>query len=364
MKTTICLFKRKAYKPVNLKEANSILSYVKKVGGYIRLGEYIPAIHGSLKNNCYIEDGMRFIYMTCRYKGKVATYVFDKITASKKEAGRVCALGMKAYNCLLKFVDKQFLRSIVRPENMVEGNKNILPFSTSPFLWFNEKYNRQESDAISYDMNSAYSYAMLGDMPDTSEVKSVDIKCYNLGIVRKGEIGFDAYGNLVKEGCFALFRFKTIPSPFKKFVDYYYFLKKNAKNKEIKQHAKDILNMSVGYLQRINPFIRATIVSRANNLIKDLIDKNTLYCNTDSIVSLKPRKDLTLGEGLGEWKVEHKGKFRYVDYNYQWDNTLPSYRGIPKAWFNESYNILTDDIPVCGNLYELDYIKFIIRKVK
>lgn len=363
MTTTTCRFSRKAFIAVNLTTANNILNYVKSVGGNFKLSPYIHTIHKSIGNNCFIEDGMRFIKLTCRYKGKIATYVFDKVNGTKEEANNLCAIGMKAFTCLQRFTKGKEIPKIVKEEDFNEFGKNIYPFATSPFMYFNEKYNETEQDAIGYDMNSAYSYAMLGPIPDTSMLTSAKIRCYNSGIVAVNEIGFDYAGNLVEEGNYALYRFKALKSPFKAFVEYYYKLKHDAKTKNERKRAKDVLNMSVGYLQRINPFIRATIVSRANNLIKSLIDDNTLYCNTDSIVSLTPRHDLKIGTNIGEWKLEHKSKFKYRDYNYQWDNELPTYRGIPKAWFKEGYNLLEDDIPICGNMYELDYIKFIIRKV-
>lgn len=361
---TTCLFKRKAFIPLTYKGANDVLNYVKKMGGKFYLSPYIKSLHKFIGFNCFIEDGMRYIKLTCKYKGKIATYVFDKISGTREEASVICSIGMKAYSCLQRFTKGKEIKKIVKDSDFNNLGKNPYPFATSPFMYFNEKYNETEQEAYGYDMNSAYSYAMLGNIPDTSELTSVKIRCYNEGIVKKGEIGFNYLGDLVEEGCFALYRFKAIKSPFKDFVEYYFTLKHNAKTKKERKRAKDILNMSVGYLQRINPFIRATIVSRANNLIKSLIDENTLYCNTDSIVSLKPREDLKIGSNIGEWKLEHKGKFRYRDYNYQWNNELPAYRGIPKAWFKEGYNLLEDDIPVCGNNYELDYIKFIIKKVE
>lgn len=364
MTTTTYRFKRKAFIPVNLKMANDILNNTKKIGGQFKLTPYIKALHKKIGNNCFIEDGLRFLKLTCKYKGKVATYIFDKVSGKKEEASSMCSIGMKAYGCLQRFTKGQAINKIVKEEDFNDLGKNCFPFATSPFLYFNEKYNETEQEAIGYDMNSAYSYAMLGKMPDTSNLTTVKIRCYNNGIVRNDEIGFDAYGNLVEEGCYALYKFKAIKSPFKAFVEYYFALKHDAKTKAERKRAKDVLNMSVGYLQRINPFIRATIVSRANNLIKSLIDENTIYCNTDSIVSLKPRNDLKIGSNIGEWKVEHTGKFRYRDFNYQWNDELPTFRGIPKAWFKEGYNILTDDVPVCGNNYELDYIKFIIKEIE
>ena len=137
-------------------------------------------------------------------------------------------------------------------------------------------------------------------------------------------------------------------SPFKKFVNRWYEEKKNAKTKQQKAKAKGMLNYSVGYLQRVNPFLRSTIIYYANKMIKDLVDENTLYCNTDSLVSLVPRNDLNIGTNIGEFKVEHEGQFAFRGFNYQWDNSV-SYRGIPKSWFKPGFDILVDNIPQIGN---------------
>lgn len=355
-------FFRKRYIACDLNTINKVIKHTKDIGGAFFFVPFEPSIHGSIKNNMFIEDGMRFIRATAKYDGRVSTYVFDKTTGKKEDAVQGCDAGMSAWICLCKMVGKENIHRIVNEEDLETG-KNVKPFSTSPFIWWSEKYDRTEQQAIDYDMNSAYAYAMLGDMPDTKGVSSVDIVCYNSGIVKEDELGFDVSGNLVDTGCFALYKFKRMKSPFKKFVEYYYTLKSTATNKEARKHAKNILNMSVGFLQRVNPFLRATIVSRANKFIQSLMDENTIYCNTDCIISLSPRNDLKLGDGVGEWKIENQGSFRYVGSNYQWNGEVPTYRGIPKKWFKKGFNILTDEIPYNGNVYELDYLNIkVVRR--
>lgn len=55
-----------------------------------------------------------------------------------------------------------------------------------------------------------------------------------------------------------------------------------------------------------------------NKFIKNLMDENTLFSNTDSIVSLVPRPDLKISDNIGDFKIEHKGDFIYLDsYHYQ-----------------------------------------------
>ena len=132
---------------------------------------------------------------------------------------------------------------------------------------------------------------------------------------------------------------------------------KNAKTKAEKRKAKEYLNFCVGFLQNRDPYTRAQIVGLANDLILSLIDENTLYCNTDSIVCLKEREDLKLGEDIGEWKIEKKGLFAFKGFNYQWDFDPPSIRGKTKSYFDSGWDILKDDLPVCKNMYYFDPIK-------
>ena len=101
-----------------------------------------------------------------------------------------------------------------------------------------------------------------------------------------------------------------------------------------------------------------------NEKIRSLIDDNTIYCNTDSIVSLKERTDFIIGDGLGEWKIEHKGKFAYVGFNYQWKEDTVAYRGIPKTWFVKNFDITKDDLPLDGNLWYYDDKKIQLRSWK
>ena len=108
-------------------------------------------------------------------------------------------------------------------------------------------------------------------------------------------------------------------------------------------------------LQIKNPWLRAWIVGSCNELISSLIDKDTLFWNTDSIVSRRPRPDLTIGDEIGEWKLEHEGEVAYWGNAYQWNQDKPTYRGVPKGDFPEGWDILVDDTPTHSNPYYFDY---------
>ena len=178
-----------------------------------------------------------------------------------------------------------------------------------------------------YDVNSSYSYAMLKPMPDTSVEPRLN------SYVREGEIGFYTSGGVTTEiGAYAEYIFPLKPSPFVKYVIVYYEKKRKAKTKEERDKWKAFLNIPTGMLQRHNIFMRLTILYYAREYIKQFIDNDTVYCNVDSIVSLRARDDLPLGDELGQFKQEHPGeRFKFLTAGiYQWEKTC-HYKGIPSC---------------------------------
>lgn len=233
----------------------------------------------------------------------------------------------------------------------------------SGIIGFNPKFeNKRTPNCISYDINSAFAFAMLNKMPDTSKHPK------EFSIVKENEIGFteDINGNMTCKfkGQFCEYVFPLIDSPFKEFVNTWYNRKKNAKNDDEKAKAKAMLTHSVGYLQRINPFLRGAIIYYSNEYIKKFIDENTLYWNTDSIVSCVQRPDIesNLGTELGQWKITDTGDFALKNSNYQWNKDIPTIRGVPKKWFKD-FDILKDKVPSQGNIYYIDE-KFYLRRIK
>lgn len=225
----------------------------------------------------------------------------------------------------------------------------------SPILYFNNKYNGQRiENCVSYDINSMYAYCLTMKMPDTS------VKPRMFGIVNENEIGFNIVAKngeerlkAVFEGSVAKYIFPLIESPFKRFSNYYYKKKKNSKSAKEKQKNKDVLNFAIGYILRKNPFIHCAILSYARDIIENLIDENTLYCNTDSIFSKTRRPEIeeNLGEELGQWKIDHKGSLAILNGKYQWNEDIPSIRSIPKEWLrrmkekDNGIDLLKDKIP-------------------
>ena len=192
-----------------------------------------------------------------------------------------------------------------------------------------KRTNIRFDNCYGYDINSSYSFAMTKDMPDTR------VQPRLFGIVKKGEIGFCNNGDVCFGG-FAEYIFPLIKSPFIPFVDKYYELKvKNAKNKQKKAKYKQMLNIPTGYVQRLNPFLRNAIIYYAKEYVKQYINKDTLYVNTDSIISLTERPDIPLHETeLGKFKNDHKGTFMYWAQGcYEWNGEKHN-QGIPQYMLN------------------------------
>lgn len=303
-------------------------------------------------------------------------YIFnmDGSKASKNKAS-----GKKAFRTLQKMSDKfvfdystkEYKGIFWNEWNTEKGSPVWSVGYERPLLKFNNKYNNCEiENCYSYDLNSSYAFAMLSDMPDCKQGYEIrDTSDRRAKRVQPDEIGFEVIDNrlqVINSG-YATYVFKRVKSPFKAFVDKYYKAKKLAKDKEERQQFKDILNFAVGYILRKNPFVHACILNNARRFIESFEDKNTLYINTDCIVSKTKREDIEelLGDEVGQFKIDHFGTFRRLNGAYQWVGEKPTARGVSKEWFTEEFNLLTDIMPnnEC-NKYILDYenYHFVIKE--
>ena len=284
---------------------------------------------------------------------KAITYICDKSCSSYVHQ----STGMEAYKTLQRYYKIPAV-----------ADKTEAYFSVSGILYANPKYNGTRKYAYGYDMNSAFSWGMLQNMPKDTEKGPIAFSRK----VKDNEIGFLADGTLALKGEYAAYLFNSEESPFKRFVEVWYNKKKNAKTPEDKVKAKDILVMSVGYIQRKNFWYRAAIIGYCNRLIHSLIKKypeDILVSNTDSIISTCriPEIEANLGQEIGQWKFEHEGNFAYIGLNYQWDFCVPTYRGIPKSWFKQfkdKYDILRDGLPPMANYYEYNKKKQCLERVR
>lgn len=309
----------------------------------------------TFKRKAFLEDKMVQFKLTYKKGSFACIYICRKDEAENTQQTN----GGEAFRILSQYY------KVPKVDEKYCGRAENGGLSASPLIWYNNKFEGQWIEAYGYDLNSAYSAAMLEDMPDTSQPM-------RSGIIKPNEIGFEEVLNpknpmrtmlVPKYSGFSLYIFPLMKSPFTRFVEKWYDKKANSlPGSKEKNKAKGVLNMSVGQLQNVNPFIRATIIGKCNKLIESLIDEDTLFCNTDSIVSRKPL-NLKIGKGIGEWKIEHTGKVAYKGCNYQWKDGTLSFRSKPKSWFPKDWNITKDKCPTEGNIYEfknnrLELIKY------
>lgn len=251
--------------------------------------------------------------------------------------------GLEAYRILCRYYKVPDLRKHPKLSKWCGGAREG-KISASPIQYTNPKYDHTRNRAYGYDINSAYSWAMLQPMPDTT----VEPK-YN-SLIGPNEIGFKVVQDddggrstvAVRQG-YASVVYPLVESPFKRFVHTWYERKRLAPSgSDARNRAKSVLNYVVGYLQKVNPFYRTTIITYCNERIRSLIDDNTLSCNTDSIVSLQPRTDLSISDGIGDFKVEHDGYYAYIGTSYQWTGERAHIRGVNALALGGDFDLLTD----------------------
>ena len=318
------------------------------------------AVYGSLKWAYFLDVAITKVTLKFTKniaKGDYQAYIFYL----DKREGEIHIQGMQAFTNLQRMSNKAVI-DLSHFNEYYYNNTCKLP-AIAGIRYINPKnFGIRYSNCIGYDINSSYSWGMLQDMPDTSVRPRKHTK------LKDGEIGFYTGSKVyddkmyfyatTKVGKLVDFAFPKIKSPFERFVNYYYDKKMKAKTKEERQKNKDILNFSVGYIRRKNPFIHSAILTSVIERMDSLIDDNTIYSNTDSIVSLTPRSDLVLSENIGDFKIEHKGDFVYCQSGYQWNKDVPSIRGKSKNWFKDGFDILTDKLPhIEANYYRYNEVK-------
>lgn len=247
------------------------------------------------------------------------------------------------------------------------NEKGSFGMSAAPIIDYNPDYNcKKLTNVYEYDINSAYASSIIDKIPDTSKIIGSN------RVVKKNEIGFryDRSCSMVNKGGFADIIFSLIDTPksLKNWLFKMYEGKKNNTGAE-KVKYKAYLNYWVGYTQRVNPFLRSYIVNKCNERISVLIDDDTIMWNTDAIYTTKRRPELEIGNELGQFKEIFIKKLYINGNNYQINNEIPSYRGIPKAWFKSfekehgrKYDMSIDGIPPRINKYYFDKESFRIKE--
>lgn len=355
------MFKSKEVKFISIQEFNKHLTFCKKYRDIV----YEARKFGEKYLVANIVVDIVNIYLTYREGGKTVTY-----TTRLDGNGNVHKItGLLAYQTICKYYKVPNMKTFDWMKRNITkvGQKSQISWiiaSSVPLLYSNnDKAGKTYNNCWGYDMTSAYAWALTQPIPDTTQQPRFydTVKEGEIGFLANGTITFDSLANVI---------FPLMESPFKRFVNKWFGIKKYGTPEESAK-AKQMLNFAVGYMQRTNPFIRNTIVERCNLKIESLIDENTLFSNTDSLVSLVERKDLDIGPNIGQFHLEHKGKFAYIGFNYQWNDAVPTYRGVAKQWFinfeqqhHRKWSILDDEVPnIESNTYCYDYAKIrIVRR--
>lgn len=354
-----------------IKLVNKFALKVIKIGRgtqYRTLGQYLCEHESSsLTSHLIVELKETKLEITTKYyDGKPCTYIFS--------LNNVETFSRTGHSCFAQFqrafkvpnAKKQYDNP--KLERWFDTEKNSYVCSASPIIGFNPNFeNMIIQDCWEYDLNSAYSAVLIHKMPDLYHPRwELDHK------VKPGFVGFYLNDQLtmVPAGGYADVTFPLIDTPegLKEYVDKWYNKKRLASGAE-KEEAKAMLNLPIGYTQRFNPFLRSYIVHSCNEQIIELIDRDSLFWNTDAIFSKRRRTDLEIGDKIGQFKEIHYKVVRYTGNIYQLDDQIPVYRGVPKAWFRRfeqvmgrPFDILLDDVPPASNLYEWDWDKLSLRR--
>ena len=359
-------------------EVDNLIKLIKKFGlkvikigrgtEYRTMGQYLCDNEVKSLSSCMIiELKETKLEITTKYfDGKPCTYVYN--------LNNIETFSCSGHSCFV-----QFQRAFRVPKAKTEYNnprlerwfdteKNSYTCSAAPIIGFNPNFeNMIIQDCWEYDLNSAYSSVLINKMPDLYHpLWELDHK------VKPGYVGFYLNDTLtmVPAGGYADVTFPLIDTPegLKQYVKKWYNIKRSETGVK-KEEAKAMLNLPIGYTQRFNPFLRSYIVHSCNNQIIELIDRDSLFWNTDAIFSKRRRTDLEIGDEIGQFKEIHYKMVRYSGNNYQLDDNIPVYRGIPKAWFKRfeqvygrPYDILVDDVPEAANLYEWDWDTLSLRR--
>ena len=122
-----------------------------------------------------------------------------------------------------------------------------------------------------------------------------------------------------------------------------------AKSKKERRHWKHFYQDAIGCLLSKKMGIPNVlwwncIITKAKKNVLQHFDENTLWCTTDSIVSLVEKPELPMSNYPGDFHEEHFGSFAYTEHSYQWNRDIPSTSGISKGKYGDNFDILTDSI--------------------
>lgn len=354
-------------KPIycSLEEFNEQLKIAKKTC-IIRFERYDKK--NPLTRDAYVWQTDKYFKLAFRLGDEKVTYVLDRNGEGNQEANVAHAVSelskiypiqrVSDYMPQFKFDDTPFKDGKPIGYRMCIG-------SASPIRDSNRRYRNKATFAIEYDLSSAYGQFLREELPDLRTIQ------YNKK-VKKGQIGFTIFGSTSRgfprliaidagSNLECEFVFDLMESPYKAWVDN--IMKQlETETDEIKRNElKNKFRLNVGQFQNINPFWRAMIVEKCNNLVQGLLRDDSIYWSTDSIISASKRDDI-FKTGY-KWTIKNQGLFKLKDKtSHQWDDKLPIINGPQKRaikWYNDThdkkFDLLTDKIPTeIDSLYVLN----------
>ena len=307
------------YIEITQHEFNKHLNYCENSMFVNRYGKYQDFITDEVGAK-YFKSGNSKIYLSFKKGGKWFNFMTDLTKQYDEDFEDKVVDPSRAYGLFKRFVKFKDEKDI--PINVV-----------SPFTYKNLKYiNNRYHNCYGYDMNKAR-LASCKDLliPDQFVGNGIKPKENQVGFIFDGH---PIYGpsNII---CDYVFTCK-VNDGLNKWVKYV-----TDKIPENEAYWKKVHNYSVGMLRRHNIFIYNCIINKEVTVMKSLIDDNSLWSTTDSIVSLVERPDLIISHNVGDFKIEHTGDFAYTDSGYQWNDGLPTIKGLSKGkveLYNETHS--------------------------
>lgn len=325
----------------------------------------------SIRQNAYVYVANKYIYLTYKlYKQKI-TYKFNlndeikddpNVLHIMSEINKVSPVQkVKDYLPEFEFNQEKFGDKKIGYRANIGSAK---PIRNANF----KKFGGKATLAYEYDLSSAYGQFLKEDLPDLSTVRK------NAVIENENQVGFIRYGctmhgfpgliMITTVGAECDFVFDLMKSPYANWCDKIMKAIADETDKIKRDNLKNRFRIAVGQFQNHNPFWRAIIVEKCNKLINSLLDDNSIYWSTDSIVSSVKRDEEIMSTGY-IWKVKNKDKLFKLHKSklaYQWNNEIPIINGTKKLaieYYNRThekpFDLLTDEMPTdIENKYYLD----------
>ena len=213
-------------------------------------------------------------------------------------------------------------------------------FRMGGLQWQNPEYNDVITEAISYDINSAFLWGLTQDMPvnipSTAQREHQPLLEGNIGIT---EI---THKLATHPGTMCCYQWEAgRPEGIRRYADVVYNERfDETLTKEQRKERKQIPSVVVGFLNNRCWPLRYIAILQTNHRMEQLLLKlkyktpkksPVLYVNTDCIIIRKEAEQEfiellkqsnldvdSIGEGLGQFKRDHAGRFWYDGANCRW----------------------------------------------